>query len=109
MEGPRAGIHNVEQHVNQLEQRLEDCLTHKADAAEVPTNYQVSAHYHSSLQPPPPFPLSPCPATPQDLPMQSGTKHVATSMFDTLKDLCLQECSGHNALKRLIAHVSRPS
>ena len=41
MEGPRAGIHNVEQHVNQLEQRLEDCLAHKADAAEVPTNYQV--------------------------------------------------------------------
>lgn len=48
MEGPRSGIHNVEQHVNQLEQRLEDCLTHKADAAEVPTNYQVSAHRHSS-------------------------------------------------------------
>ncbi|KAL3161053.1 hypothetical protein ABBQ38_009436 [Trebouxia sp. C0009 RCD-2024] len=42
MEGPRAGIHNVEQHVSQLEQRLEDCLAHKADAAEVPTNYQVA-------------------------------------------------------------------
>ena len=41
MEGPRAGISNVEQHVNQLEQRLEDCLAHKADAAAVPTTAQV--------------------------------------------------------------------
>lgn len=50
MEGPRAGIHNVEQHVNQLEQRLEDCLTHKADAAEVPTNYQVPFPSHPPHQ-----------------------------------------------------------
>lgn len=50
MEGPRAGIHNVEQHVSQLEQRLEDCLTNKANAAEVPTTYQVS---------PPPSPFLP--------------------------------------------------
>ena len=42
LEGPRAGIRNVEQHVNQLEHRLEDCLAHKADASEVPTSYQVS-------------------------------------------------------------------
>ena len=48
MEGPRAGIHNVEQHVNQLEQRLEDCLAHKADIAEVPTNYQVRGSSISS-------------------------------------------------------------
>lgn len=41
MEGPRAGISNVEQHVNQLEHRLEDCLAHKADAAAVPTTAQV--------------------------------------------------------------------
>ena len=43
MEGPRAGIGNVEQHVNQLEQRLEDCLAHKANCADVPTNSQVAA------------------------------------------------------------------
>lgn len=41
MEGPRAGISNVEQHVNQLEQRFEDCMAHKADAAAVPTTAQV--------------------------------------------------------------------
>ena len=52
MEGPRAGIHNVEQHVNQLEQRLEDCLTHKADIAEVPTNYQVRAPAPDPSPPP---------------------------------------------------------
>ena len=65
MEGPRAGIHNVEQHVNQLEQRLEDCLTHKADAAEVPTNYQVRAPGPNPLPPPPrprPHPSLPFPA-----------------------------------------------
>ena len=44
MEGPRAGISNVEQHVNQLEQRCEDCMTHKADAAAVPTTVQVNQH-----------------------------------------------------------------
>lgn len=42
MEGPRAGISNVEQHVNQLEQRFEDCMAHKADAAAVPTTAQVT-------------------------------------------------------------------
>lgn len=42
MEGPRAGISNVDQHVNQLEQRLEDCLAHKANSADVPSNTQVS-------------------------------------------------------------------
>ena len=42
MEGPRAGIGNVEQHVNQLEQRLEDCLIQKANCADVPTLTQVS-------------------------------------------------------------------
>ena len=46
MDGPRAGISNVEQHVNQLEQRLEDCLAHKANSADVPSNTQVS---HSCL------------------------------------------------------------
>ena len=44
MEGPRAGISNVEQHVNQLEQRFEDCMAHKADAAAVPTTAQVNQH-----------------------------------------------------------------
>ena len=46
MEGPRAGISNVEQHVNQLEQRLEDCVANKANSADVPSNTQVS---HASL------------------------------------------------------------
>ncbi|KAL0042137.1 hypothetical protein WJX77_004388 [Trebouxia sp. C0004] len=42
MEAPRAGISNVEQHVNQLEQRLEDCLVHKANSADVPSNTQMA-------------------------------------------------------------------
>ncbi|DBA84981.1 TPA: hypothetical protein ACH3X2_005720 [Trebouxia sp. C0005] len=42
MEGPRAGISNVEQHVSQLEQRLEDCLVHKANSADVPSNTQMA-------------------------------------------------------------------
>ncbi|KAL0050442.1 hypothetical protein WJX82_011314 [Trebouxia sp. C0006] len=42
MEGPRAGISNVEQHVNQLEQRLEDCVANKANSADVPSNTQMA-------------------------------------------------------------------
>ena len=43
MEGPHAGISNVEAHVHQLEQRLEDCLAIKANSDDVPSTSQVIA------------------------------------------------------------------
>ena len=45
MEGPHAGISNVEAHVHQLEQRLEDCLAIKANSDDVPSTSQVTTHH----------------------------------------------------------------